>query len=267
MARAAYPGDLLEHLRSFAVLADRIERAESGAYARAAHELAVGVSVLRRRIQTLAAWIGASLVEGRGPSSKITPAGARARELAARAIDAVEALAGSGDPTVEIGPLRVAGTATFLGESSRQCSPPWRARHRELRFRVRREGASSARDVLANGERDFAIVRSPEPPADLPSRRLPSATMRRILETLRPPRRRVMDRGRRQHGRAPLRRGGARHRVRLAARRAGADATEGLGPQRHRAFRARRVPSLWPGSAELEGCRRTFVDELVAACT
>lgn len=61
-----------------------------------------------------------------------------------------------------------------------------RARHRELRFRVRREGASSARDVLANGERDFAIVRSPEPPADLPSRRLPSATMRRILETLRP---------------------------------------------------------------------------------
>lgn len=63
---AAYPGELLDHLCAFAQLCESVERAERAAFARTAKALALDVSVLRRRMQTLATFIGASLVGGRG---------------------------------------------------------------------------------------------------------------------------------------------------------------------------------------------------------
>src|SRR5436190_207163 len=74
-----YPGDLLDHLRAYCALCACVERGERGAFTRAAGELALDVSVLRRRIQTLALFLGAPLVEGRGTHLRLTQAGTRAR--------------------------------------------------------------------------------------------------------------------------------------------------------------------------------------------
>lgn len=303
MPHAPYPGDVLEHLRSFAVLAAHVERGGSGAFARAAAELALDVSVLRRRIQSLTAWVGAPLVDGRGTGLRITRAGESTRDLAARAIDAVDALPGSGRGAGEIGPLRVACTGTFLADVLPPVLSAVRTRHRQLRFRVRREGATAARDLLARGELDFAIVRSASSAPDgVASRRLgrdrlwlamtkdcplarapritaeaiarealvgyssASSTMRRVMESLRP------------HGAEPwIEVDGKTAALRYVAAGLGVafvSLLEGQEPA-HPKVAVRDVTVLfapvafhlvWARSTVLDGWRRTFVDELVAAC-
>src|SRR5256885_4309386 len=99
-----YGGDLLEHLRSFVALATAAERGERGVFGRAARELAVDASVLRRRMQTLSMWVGAPLLEGRGTTMRLTRAGVRTRAHAIRALDAVAEIAQAGED--ETGPLR-----------------------------------------------------------------------------------------------------------------------------------------------------------------
>ena len=79
-----YPGELLGHLESFCVLLRHAATHRKGTFERAAHELHVDRSVLRRRVATLEAWIGAPLVEGRGATLAPTEVGERVREAAAR---------------------------------------------------------------------------------------------------------------------------------------------------------------------------------------
>ena len=292
-----YPGDLLAHLRSFSVLAACVDRGARHAYSDAARELAVDVSVLRRRMQSLAAWVGAALVDGRGSGLRITRAGERTRDLAQRALAAVEALPAGED----VGPLRVACTGTFLAEVLPPVLAVVRDRHRALRFRVRREGASASRELLARGEIDFAIVRSPKPPDDLSSRRLgrdrlwlatskdsalasasrmtieamsrepligyssASSTMRRLMEVLRP------------HGVTPwIEVDGKTAALRYVAAGLGIAFVSLLAGQEpsHPKVAVRDVTSLfpavsfhlvWPKHAALEGFRRTFVDALLAS--
>lgn len=171
-ARSPYPGDLLDHLRSFAVLATRIEGADGAAFHRAASELAVDVSVLRRRLATLTAHVGASLVEGRGSTLRLTKAGLRVRASAARALEATEDLGTSGRD--DAGPLRVACTGTILAEVLPPVLRAMRDEHPRLGFRVRRAGGEASRALLAKGDIDFAVIRSTARPEGLESRRVGS---------------------------------------------------------------------------------------------
>lgn len=295
-----YAGDLLEHLRSFKVLAERVESGAAGAFTRAAGELAIDVSVLRRRIQSLADHLDSPLVEGRGAAMRLTKTGERTRELAARALDAVDLLA-STKGVRDVGPLRVACTGTFLAEVLPPVLAVVRDRHPGLRFRVRREGASASRDLLARGEIDFAIVRSTSTPEALASTRLgrdrlwvamrkasplasaarltaealakeplvgyssSSSTMRRIMEVLRP------------HGGEPwVEVDGKTAALRYVAAGLGiafVSLLEGQEPS-HPRLVVRDVTALfppvsfhlvWPRGRELTGHGRTFVDELVRA--
>lgn len=166
----AYPGDLVDHLRAFAQLCASIERGERGAYARTASDLAVDVSVLRRRMQTLATFIGAPLVHGRGSRLELTPAGNRARTQALRTLAAAAELALVRDD--EAGPLRVACTGTILAELLPPAFRALRDAYPRLVFRVRRAGAEASRALLARSEVDFAIIRASERPPGATSLRI-----------------------------------------------------------------------------------------------
>lgn len=169
-ATAPYAGDLLDHLRSFSVLATRIERADGAAFPRAAAELAVDVSVLRRRLATLSSYVGASLVEGRGASLRLTKAGLRVRASAARALEAAAELVTSGRD--DAGPLRVACTGTILAEVLPPVLRTMRDEFPRLGFRVRRAGGEASRALLTKGDIDFAVIRGTARPEGMESRRV-----------------------------------------------------------------------------------------------
>ncbi|MBS2016027.1 MAG: hypothetical protein JST00_24305 [Deltaproteobacteria bacterium] len=171
-SQAAYPGDLLQHLESFAELATRIGRGEGGAFPKAAGALAVDVSVLRRRLQTLSAYVGAPLVEGRGTTLRLTKAGDRVRASAARVLDATGELRSFA--TDDEGPLRVACTGTILAEVLPPVLRTMRGEFPRLAFRVRRAGGEASRALLAKGEVDFAVVRATSRPEGLHARRIGS---------------------------------------------------------------------------------------------
>ena len=164
-----YAGDLLDHLRAFCALAISVDRGGDHAYARAASALAVDVSVLRRRMQTLSDHVGAKLVSGRGAGLRLTPVGGRVRDRARRMLDLAASLVPEHD---EEGPFRVACTGTILAELLPGVLAAMRTRHPRLRFRVRRAGAEASRRLLANDEVDIAVVRSNAAPTSLSSRRL-----------------------------------------------------------------------------------------------
>ena len=148
-----------------------IERGERGAFARAASELAVDVSVLRRRMQTLATFVGAPLVEGRGNRLRLTPAGSRARAHAVRTLEAAAELAVIGEDDVGPAAGRVHRDDPRGAPPAGVARAPGRAIPRLL-FRVRRAGAEASRALLAEDEVDFAVVRGAERPAGVASVRL-----------------------------------------------------------------------------------------------
>jgi LysR family transcriptional regulator, carnitine catabolism transcriptional activator len=158
---AVYPGDLIEHLRGFATLATVIEEgAGPNAFIRAAGELALDPSVLRRRLQTLVEYVGAPLLSGRGPALKLTMTGNRVRSQATQMIDLASAVGQHGRDEDHVGPLRVACTGTILAEVLPGILAWMRDQYGRLRFRVRREGAESSRVLVEKGEIDFAIIRA-----------------------------------------------------------------------------------------------------------
>lgn len=162
MLHHAYPGDLLEHLRAFVAVAAACERGRSP-FGPAAAELALDPSVLRRRLGTLAAFVGAPLFVGRGSGTRLTAAGKRTHENATRALEAVRDLSAAAD--AERGPLRVACTGTILGDLLPPVLAAMRAKHPTLLFRVRRAGATAAATLLGRGDVDFAVVRASSPPS------------------------------------------------------------------------------------------------------
>jgi len=169
-AAKTYPGDLLDHLRAYCALCACVERGERGAFTRAAGELALDVSVLRRRMQTLSIFVGAVLFEGRGNHLRLTPSGTRARTHAVRTLEAAAELAVVGDD--DIGPLRVACTGTILAEILPPALRAVRDAFPRHLFRVRRAGSEAARALVAREDVDFAIVRSAERPTGVAAVRL-----------------------------------------------------------------------------------------------
>jgi DNA-binding transcriptional LysR family regulator len=170
MALASYPGDLLDHLKAFSTLCRWVERGERGAFSRAAGELALDVSVLRRRMQTLATFVGAGLLEGRGNGLRLTAAGTRARVQAVRALEAAAELALVA--VDDVGPLRIACTGTIFAEVLPPALRALRTAYPRLLFRVKRAGATASRELIATGEVDFAIVRAADRPVGVSSLRL-----------------------------------------------------------------------------------------------
>lgn len=163
----AYPGDLLEHLRAFVAVAGACERGRSP-FGPAAAELALDTSVLRRRLGTLASFVGAPLFVGRGSGTRLTAAGKRTRENALRALEAVRDLSAAAE--ADRGPLRIACTGTILGDLLPPVLAAMQKRHPALLFRVRRAGATAAAMLLERGEVDFAVVRASSSPGKTATR-------------------------------------------------------------------------------------------------
>lgn len=161
-----YPGDLFEHLRAFAVLAGLVERRERAAFTRAAQSVSLDVSVLRRRMHSLEAFVGAPLLLGHGAGLTLTKKGAEVLAAARRALSLIEELR-AGRPAR--GRLRVACTGTFLSEILPSVLRRLRAEFPELELNVSRRGSHACVSLLQEGELDMAIVRSEKRPSGVSS--------------------------------------------------------------------------------------------------
>jgi DNA-binding transcriptional LysR family regulator len=166
----AYAGDLFAHLRSFLILAQRVEIAPRGAFEEAAAALHVDVSVLRRRLATLEAWLGAPLLEGRGASLRVARGGARTREIAARALLDLDTLRAGlrGDP----GRISIGCTGTITTELLPSVVRELTRRFPGIEVHLRRAGTERAEALLRRGELDVAIVRGEHAPEGLGATRI-----------------------------------------------------------------------------------------------
>ncbi len=157
-----YPGDLVEHLESFGALARRLADDPRGAFEGAAHEMGLDPSVLRRRVQTLTAYYGASLLEGRGAKLRLSATGAAVLDGAGRVFDALERL--RVDSGVAPQRLTIACTGTITTELLPDVLRDLIRVYPELAVRVRRAGAAAARKQLESQAADLAVVRAAEAP-------------------------------------------------------------------------------------------------------
>ncbi|MCA9671717.1 MAG: hypothetical protein KC503_39230 [Myxococcales bacterium] len=165
MAFTPYNGDLLLHLASYVVLAHRIETEPRGAYETAAEELGVDVSVLRRRIQSLASWFDVRLTEGRGQSLRLSDAGDAIVAGGSRLLLDIERLRES---LAEL-PSRLA--LAYDGALGADVMPTLIKRVRRadesLTLSLLRLDADAAVDQLRHGALDAAVVRLEQPPDGL----------------------------------------------------------------------------------------------------
>lgn len=166
---APYPGDLLVHLSSFVLLLDNVRAGLPGAFERTAHDLRLDRSVLRRRIATLTAWIGAPLVRGRGPRMLPTEAGSRLDERARVLLDLTRELSEEVRTARERIVLACTGTVTTNLVPSVLLELE---RSRPIRLEVRRAGGAACERLVRNGDVDLGVVRASAPPRGLESQHL-----------------------------------------------------------------------------------------------
>lgn len=157
MAFTPYNGDLLQHLASFVVLAHRIESDPRGAYDAAADELAIDVSVLRRRMQQLSTWFASDLTVGRGRDLALTQAGESIVSSASRTLLDLERMR---EELAEL-PARLA--LAYDGLLGADVIPALlRALMRsdpELTLSASRTSTDNALALLRRGRVDVAVVR------------------------------------------------------------------------------------------------------------
>ncbi|HEU4405279.1 MAG TPA: LysR family transcriptional regulator [Polyangiaceae bacterium] len=165
-----YPGDLFEHLRAFHALAAEVERETAHAFERAAREVRLDPSVLRRRMRTLASWSGAPLWTGRGSGLRLTGAGRHLRGEASALLGRVEALGRGARPDPER--LSVGGTGAFIAGLLPEIAESLLAAHPRLTLAVRRVGSEDCRAGLREGRLDFGVLRATTRPRDVRAERL-----------------------------------------------------------------------------------------------
>jgi DNA-binding transcriptional LysR family regulator len=167
----AFKGDLLEHLRAFVVLANRVADDAHGAFVGAARELHTDVTVLRRRVAALEAWLGAPLLEGRGAALRVSRAGRRVASSAGRALGEIRRLRhlaeGGGAESMAVGCTGTVATA-ILPDALAVIMKRWP----RLRVQVRRTGAALGVRWVDAGLLDFAVTRSSAPPDREEARRV-----------------------------------------------------------------------------------------------
>jgi DNA-binding transcriptional LysR family regulator len=162
-----YPGDLIEHLRAFSALAALVRRRERAAFTRVAQQLALDVSVLRRRIQMLEAFFGGPLLAGRGNALLVTPLGERIADDGGRALALVERMR-KGDVETRKR-LRVGCTGTILSEVLPPILRDLKHAHRDLEPFVQRRGSHAGLTMVREGTLDFAVVRAESRPRGIAS--------------------------------------------------------------------------------------------------
>jgi len=158
-----YPGDLLQHLASFLALLRHVRQEARGAFEGAARELHVDRSVLRRRMQTLAEWIGVPLVRGRGTRLEPTAAGLRLAERAARMMETVSDLAS--DIAGERDRVVIGCTGTITTELLPRVLVELERLPRGPRLVIRRAGGALCERLVRGGDVDLGVVRAGAPPA------------------------------------------------------------------------------------------------------
>ncbi len=165
-----YPGELLLHLESYCALLRHMAVRRKGVFERAAAELHVDRSVLRRRMQTLQEWVGTPLLEGRGASLAPTTSGLRLRDAATRLLRDVDGL-----PALAVGGprrLRLGCTGTVTTELLPPVLTELDRRQPPLIVSVRRAGSALCRRWLDEGEIDLGVMRGGESPRGLDAVRL-----------------------------------------------------------------------------------------------
>jgi DNA-binding transcriptional LysR family regulator len=167
---AAYPGDLLLHLESFLVLARHVDGGGRGAYEQSARQLGVDRSVLRRRMQTLGAWLDVPLFQGRGAMLRPTAAGLRLGERAAALLAAAKQL--PGDVTLARPRVTIACTGTITTELLPRVLVDLERAPRPAQLAVRRAGGSACERLVLRRDADLGIVRRDAPPTAFASQHL-----------------------------------------------------------------------------------------------
>jgi DNA-binding transcriptional LysR family regulator len=162
--------DLLLHLESFVALLGHVRRGRKGAFEHAARELGVDRSVLRRRIQTLDAWLGAPVLHGRGTDKRPTAAGLRLAEGAARLLEAAERLRALATAARE--KIVIACTGTTTTELLPRVLVALEKRPRPVQLVVRRAGGALCEALVREGAVDLGVVRSETPPSEFTHRHL-----------------------------------------------------------------------------------------------
>jgi DNA-binding transcriptional LysR family regulator len=168
--RTEYPGDLLLHLGSFVALMRHVRSGSRSAFERAAADLHVDRSVLRRRIQSLSSWVGVPLLHGRGSSISPTVAGARLEERAGRMLLAARELAEEVATSRER--ITIACTGTVTTELLPRVLVELEARPRAVQLVVRRAGGTACERLVRAGDVDLGIVRATSAPALVASQHL-----------------------------------------------------------------------------------------------
>lgn len=165
-----YPGDLLEHLRSFAALVASARSPGRAPYERAARQLGVDQSVLRRRIATLGEWLGGSLIYGRGAGLTVTARGERlvveATELIGRADRLCDAI-GRARPRIVVACTETITSSLLprvLSTLDRRADAPI--------VTVRRLGSEACCRAIAAREVDLGVVRGHDAPTGVGSLKL-----------------------------------------------------------------------------------------------
>lgn len=157
-----YPGDLLVHLGSFAALLTHAKRRQQGAFERTAEDLGIDRSVLRRRIQALADWLGAPILEGRGVELQPSALGERLAEQATRLLTSANQLRDSVLNAQDR--LVIACTGTITTELLPRVLLELEKRPRPISLVVKRAGGQACEALVRNGEVDLGVVRADEPP-------------------------------------------------------------------------------------------------------
>jgi len=153
-----YPGDLVEHLRSFEVLARRVAEDPRGAYEEAARSLKLDPSVLRRRVQTLTTYYDSPLLEGRGAKLRLSASGAAVLHATEKVFDVLSHVRTQSGAAPRR--LTLACTGTITTELLPDVLRDLARKYPDLSVRVRRAGAAAARDLLDAGAVDLAVVRA-----------------------------------------------------------------------------------------------------------
>jgi DNA-binding transcriptional LysR family regulator len=159
---ASFAGDLVEHLKGFGAFARALRSGGPHAYERAARELRLDASVLRRRIRAVGDFIGEPLFAGRGQKLTLTHAGERLEQASRRILADVSALradARGGIERVAVGCTGTVATELLPNIVARLARSP-----QPLDIRVRRLGSAAAQRQLEAGEIDVAVVRAREAP-------------------------------------------------------------------------------------------------------
>lgn len=176
-----YPGDLLLHLESFAALLAEIKRGKAGAFEQAARRLGVDRSVLRRRIRTLDAWIGAPLLAGRGASLGPSPAGQRLAERAERLLAGVREL--RADVAHARERVTIGCTGTITQELLPRVLVSLEKRPKPVQLVVKRAGGALCESLLESGSIDLGVVRADEPPKSFAHQHLTDDRLWFVLPT------------------------------------------------------------------------------------